>query len=63
MYPIRIVFCRRIEMARNPKYMQVALDLKEKLTNYTYNQKLPTEAELVQMYSVSRQTIRVWGIS
>ncbi len=59
MYPIRIVFCRRIEMARNPKYMQVALDLKEKLTNYTYNQKLPTEAELVQMYSVSRQTIRV----
>ena len=46
-------------MARNPKYMQVAQDLREKLTGYTYNQKLPTEAELVQMYGVSRQTIRV----
>ena len=46
-------------MARNPKYMQVAQDLKEKLATYSYNQKLPTEAELVRMYDVSRQTIRV----
>lgn len=46
-------------MARNPKYMQVAEDLKEKLASYSYNQKLPTEAELVRMYNVSRQTIRV----
>ena len=46
-------------MARNPKYMQVAQDLKEKLAGYSFNQKLPTEAELVQMYNVSRQTVRV----
>ncbi|MBQ5342585.1 MAG: GntR family transcriptional regulator [Oscillospiraceae bacterium] len=46
-------------MARNPKYMQVANDLKEKLAGYSYEQKLPTEAELVRMYDVSRQTIRV----
>ncbi len=46
-------------MARNPKYMQVAQDLKKRFTSYTYNQKLPTEAELVRMYGVSRQTVRV----
>ena len=46
-------------MARNPKYMQVANDLREKLAGYSYEQKLPTEAELVRMYDVSRQTIRV----
>jgi len=46
-------------MARNPKYLQVAQDLKQRLVNYTYDQKLPTEAELVRMYNVSRQTIRV----
>lgn len=46
-------------MARNPKYMQVAQDLKEKFATYTFNQKLPTEAELVKMYGVSRQTVRV----
>lgn len=46
-------------MARNPKYMQVAQDLREKLAGYSYNQKLPTESELVRMYGVSRQTIRV----
>ena len=46
-------------MARNPKYMQVAQDLQQKLSSYVYQQKLPTEADLVQMYGVSRQTIRV----
>ena len=46
-------------MARNPKYMQVANDLKQKLSEYVYDQKLPTEAELVRTYNVSRQTIRV----
>ena len=46
-------------MAKNPKYLQVANDLKDKLSTYVYDQKLPTEAELVRTYNVSRQTIRV----
>lgn len=42
------------------KYERVRQDLKEKITSgyYAINDKLPTESELMEKYSVSRYTIR-----
>lgn len=40
------------------KYLLLAAQLQEKISNGTFLNKLPTEQELTQLYSVSRQTVR-----
>lgn len=43
-----------------PLYMQISLDLKEKIESgvYEYGQNIPTELELQEYYDVSRITVR-----
>lgn len=40
------------------KYLLLAAQLQEKISNGTFLNKLPTEQELTQLHSVSRQTVR-----
>lgn len=40
------------------KYQEIARDIATKIFNHTFVEKLPSEAELMKMYLVSRNTIR-----
>lgn len=40
------------------KYQEIARDIATKIFNHTFADKLPSEAELMKMYLVSRNTIR-----
>lgn len=40
------------------KYEEIALDLKERITQNEFTSKLPTEEQLINTYQVSRNTVR-----
>lgn len=42
-----------------PLYQQLVADLKQSLTSYHSNDRLPSERELTKIYHVSRNTVRV----